>query len=318
MTPDWARSVRDRLRARTGRLLGRIRRARYPWTGWRKWAVIVGEGTVGFVILFAVANLTLSLSTFRGEDPLRRTAHELGVLWFSTPDGKPTSGDAFEAVHGRDLGDDPSPAEIKAHFLAAAQGGTFLLDQVMVDRMEAVNGRVDADVLPPGVYVGAHALGPDKPPLVWVTKWLAHYVVFPRHAYILVVPEEGPAWAFSASQNGKFPGDTDSPDRLSARLTPYTDAAYDFPSSGEALHEMTIVSDDAAVLAGALERLKLARDHLEALDQSYGLLAPNSNTVVGCILEEAGLMTRETRRSALLALRAPGMGAACPGADETP
>lgn len=318
MTPDWARSVRDRLRARTRRLLERIRHARHPWTGWRKWAVIAGEGTVGVVLLFALANLTLSLSTFRGEDPLRRTAHELGVLWYSTPDGQPTSDAAFEAIHGRDLGHDPSAAEIKAHFLAAARGGTFLLDQIMVDRMEAVNGRVDAAVLPPGVYVGAHALGPDKPPLVWVTKWLAHYVLFPRHAYILVVPETGPAWTFSASQEGKFPGDTDSPNRLSARITPYNDAAYDFPSSGEALHEMTIVSDDPAVVAGALTRLTEARDRLEALDQPYGLLAPNSNTVVGCILEDAGLLTRETRRSALLALRAPGMGAACPGADETP
>lgn len=306
----------DRLRDRASRLKARIRRARHPFAGWRKWAVIAGEGLAGFVILFSVANLTLSLSTFRGEDPAKRTAHELGVLWFSTPDGWATSEEAFEAIHGRDLGDDPTPAEVKAHFLAAARGGTFLLDQVMVDRMEAVNGRIDAAVLPAGVYVGAHALGPDKPPLVWVTKWLAHYVVFPRHAYILVVPADGPAWAFSASQNGKFPGETDNPDRLSARLTPYTDAAYDFPSSGEALHEMTIVSDDPAVIAVALARLTKARDRLEALDQPYGLLAPNSNTVVGCILEDAGLMTRETRRSALLALRAPGMGASCPGAGE--
>jgi hypothetical protein len=312
MPAAWLAAIRRRAR----RLVERIRHARHPLTGWRKWAVIAGQAMGGFVVLFAVANLMLSLSTFRGEDPARRIAHELGVLWFSTPDGQPTSDEAFEAIHGRDLGDDPTPARIRDHFRAAAEGGTFILDQVMVDRMEAVNGRVDAGVLPSGVYVGAHALGPDRPPLVWVTKWLAHYIVFPRHAYILVVPESGPAQVFSASQNGKFPGDTDSPDRLSARLTPYTDAAYDFPSSGEALHEMTIVSDDPAVVAGALVRLTEARDRLEALDQPYGLLAPNSNTVVGCILEEAGLMTRETRRSALLALRAPGMGAACPGADD--
>ncbi len=318
MTPDWARSVWGTVRSRTGRLLQRIRHARHPLVGLTKWVVIVAEGTAGFILLFAVANLVLSLSTFRGEDPLKRTAHELGVLWFSTPDGQPTSERAFEVIHGQTLGDDPDTAEIRAHFEAAARGGTFLLDQIMVDRMEAVNGRVDAAVLPPGVYVGAHALGPDKPPLVWVTKWLAHYVLFPRHAYILVVPETGPAWAFSASQEGKFPGETDSPNRLTARITPYTDAAYDFPSSGEALHEMTIVSDDPAVVAGALARLTRARDELEALDQPYGLLAPNSNTVVGCILEEAGLISAEVRRSTLLALRAPGIGAACPGEDETP
>lgn len=316
MTPDWARSVRDGLRRRAGRMLDRIRRARHPWTGWRKWAVVAGEGMAGFILLFALANLTLSLSTFRGEDPIKRTAHELGVLWFSTPDGQPTSDRGFELIHGQNLGSDPSPAEIRAHFQAAARGGTFLLDQVMVDRMEVVNGRVDGAVLPPGVYVGAHALGPDDPPLVWVTKWLAHYVLFPRHAYILVVPESGPAWVFSASQEGKFPGETDNPNRLTARIARYTEAAYDYPSSGQALHEMTIVSDDPAVVAGALARLTEARDRLDTLNQPYGLLAPNSNTVVGCILEEAGLMGRDRRRSILLALRAPGIGARCPGDED--
>jgi len=96
-------------------------------------------------------------------------------------------------------------------------------------------------------------------------------------------------------------------------MTAYTDAAYDFPSSGEALHEMTIVSDDPDVVAGALPRLTDARNRLEALNQPYGLLAPNSTTVVGCILEEAGLMSGETRRSALLVPRVPGVGAEFPG-----
>jgi hypothetical protein len=178
--------------------------------------------------------------------------------------------------------------------------------------MEAINGRIDNRVMPPGVYIGTHALGPDDAPLVWVTKWMAHYLLFPRHAYILVVPVEGQALVFSASQEGKFPGDADAPDRLSARLTPYDDNAYDFPSSGEALHEMTIVSRDPAVVAAAPAALDAARRELEAGNLRYGLLAPNSNTVVGCFLEGAGLMSAEVRRSTLLALRAPGMGAACP------
>ena len=306
----------DRVRDRAVRLKQRVRQARHPLVGWCKWAVITGQGLAGFVALFAAVNLVLSLSTFRGEDPTARTAHELGVLWFSTP-GE-TSDEAFRVIYGGELGPEPTPADVRAHFEDALDGGTFLLDQVMVDRIQAVNGRIDSRVMPPGLYIGAHALGPDAAPLVHVTKWLGHFLLFPRHAYILVVPETGEALVFSASQNGKFPGETDSFNRLSARLTPFDDDAYDFPSPGEALHEMTLVSRDPAVVAGAPDALDAARRRLEALDQPYGLLAPNSNTVVGCILDDAGLMSAEVRRSRLLALRAPGLGAACPGSDEGP
>src|SRR5688500_11828986 len=86
------------------RLLERVRHARHPLRGWRRWLVIVGQGIGGFVALFAVANLVLSLSTFRGEDPLSRTVHELRVLWFSPADGQPMSPTAFPTVYGRDLG----------------------------------------------------------------------------------------------------------------------------------------------------------------------------------------------------------------------
>ncbi|MBB5745890.1 hypothetical protein [Brevundimonas variabilis] len=302
------------MKATGDQVLDRVRHARHPLHGVAKWTLIGFQALSGVFALFCLINLGLSLSTFRGENPAARTAHELGVLWFSTPNGQTTSDRAFEVIHGGRLGTEPGAAAIRAHFEAASEGGTFLLDQVMVDRMEAVNGRIDGRVLPSGIYVGAHALGPDSPPMVWVTKWLAHYMLFPRHAYILVVPETGPALVFSASQNGKFPGETEALDRLTARITPYDDRAYDFPSSGEALHEMTIVSRDPSVVARAPQALDAARERLEALEQTYGLLAPNSNTVVGCILQDAGLVEPEVRRSILLAFRAPGLGAACPGA----
>lgn len=302
----------ERAKAARDRVLDRVRHARHPLHGVAKWALIGFQTLAAVFGLFCLINLGLSLSTFRGEDPAARMAHELGVLWFSTPNGQPTSDRAFEVIHGGELGTEPTASDIHAHFEAASDGGTFLLDQVMVDRMKAVNGRIDGRVLPSGIYVGAHALGPDNPPLVWVTKWLAHYMLFPRHAYILVVPETGPALVFSASQNGKFPGETEALNQLTARITPFDDSAYDFPSSGEALHEMTIVSRDPAVVAQAPSALDNARARLEALDRTYGLLAPNSNTVVGCILEDADLMEPEVRRSTLLAFRAPGLGAACP------
>lgn len=292
------------------RLLERVRHARHPLRGWRRWAVITGQGLIGFVALFAAVNLTLSLSTFRGEDPLARTVQELRVLWFSPADGLPMSATAFPAVYGHDLGPSPDAAAIHAFLEAEADDGVFLLDHVMIDRILALTGRVDARTLPSGVYVGAHALGPDGMPFVPVTKFLAHYLLFPRHAYILVVPEDGPAIAFSASQNAKF-GIDDHPDRLSAEIAPYTPDAYDFPSSGQALHEMTRVTDDPARVAGAVVALRGAQARLAEEGLTYGLLAPNSNTVVGCVLERSGAITEAQRSSILLAFRAPGFGAAC-------
>lgn len=296
--------------ARARRLLERIRHARHPLRGWRRWAVIAGQGLVGFVALFAVVNLVLSLSTFRGEDPLARTVHELRVLWFSPPDGQPMSPTAFPTVYGRDLGSAPDTAAIHAYLKREAEDGVFLLDHVMVDRILKLNGRIDARSVPSGVYVGAHALGPDGMPLVPLTKFMAQYLLFPRHAYILVVPESGPAIAFSASQNAKFGIDI-HPERLSAEIAPFDPNAYDFPSSGEALHEMTRITNDPARVATAVETLKGAQARLAQEGLTYGLLAPNSNTAVGCVLQGAGAITQQARSSILLALRAPGFGASC-------
>lgn len=296
--------------ARARRLLERIRHARHPLRGWRRLAVIAGQGLVGFVALFAVVNLVLSLSTFRGEDPLARTVHELRVLSFSPPDGQPMAPAAFPTVYGRDLGPAPDTAAIHAYLEREAEDGVFLLDHVMVDRILKLNGRIDARSVPSGVYVGAHALGPDGMPLVPVTKFMAQYLLFPRHAYILVVPESGPAIAFSASQNAKFGIDI-HPERLSAEIAPFDPNAYDFPSSGEALHEMTRITNDPARVATAVETLKGAQARLAQEGLTYGLLAPNSNTAVGCVLQGAGAITQQARSSILLALRAPGFGASC-------
>ena len=295
---------------RARRLLERVRHARHPLHGWRRWAVIVGQGMVGFVALFAAVNLVLSLSTFRGEEPLSRTVQELRVLWFSPPDGAVMSPTAFPTVYGRDLGPAPDTVAIRAFLEREAEDGVFLLDHVMVDRILKLNGRIDARSVPSGVYVGAHALGPDDMPLVPMTKFMAQYLLFPRHAYILVVPESGPAISFSASQNAKFGIDT-HPERLSAEIAPFDPNAYDFPSSGEALHEMTRITNDPARVATAVEMLKGAQARLAAEGLTYGLLAPNSNTAVGCVLQGAGAITQQARSSILLALRAPGFGAEC-------
>lgn len=296
--------------SRGRRFVERVRHAKHPLTGWRRWLVITGQALAGFVAVFAAVNLALSLSTFRGDQPLERTVQELQGLWFSPLDGQPVGPDAFAAIYGRELGAEPDTQAIHTHLEQEAADGVFLLDHVMIDRILALNGRVDARSIPSGVYVGAHALGPDGPPFVPVTKFLAHYLLFPRHAYILVVPAEGQAISFSASQNAKF-NIREKPDRLAAVIAPFDPDAYDFPSSGQALHEMTLVTRDPARVAGAVEVLRQAQAELTARDLRYGLLAPNSNTVIGCLLDQTGSIDQARRSSILLALRAPGFGAAC-------
>lgn len=303
--------ARERLKATGAKALDRVRHARHPLHGWRKWALILFQSVVGLIVLFAVVNLTLSLTTFRGTHPVDRMADELRGLWFSPADGRDVSPGAFAAVHGDDLGSEPSAEDIRQHFARQAKQGVFLLDHVMADHILERFSRIDGRTLPSGIYVGAHALGPDGDPWVRVTKWPAHYLMFPRHAYILVVPETGPAIAFSASQNAKFDPDLPDGDRLGARIAVYDPDAYDFPSSGQALHEMTLVTNDPARVAAAPADLARARAELDASGLRYGLLAPNSNTVVGCILERSGAMTSEQRSRILLAIRAPGIGAAC-------
>lgn len=303
--------VRDRLKARSRATLEHVRHARHPLHGWRKWALILFQALLGIVLLFAAVNLTLSLTAFRGANPLERSVHEVRGLWFSPAEGRAVSPDAFEAIYGDELGSRPTDAALRAWFGRRATRGIFLLDHVMADHIVRRFGRIDGRTLPPGVYVGAHALGPDGDPWVRVTKWPAHYLMFPRHAYILVVPERGPALAFSASQNAKFDPDLPEGDRLGARMAVYDRDAYDFPSSGQALHEITLITDDPAQVAAAPAALERARAALDASNLRYGLLAPNSNTVVGCILEASGAISREQRRRILLAVRAPGIGAAC-------
>ena len=74
-----------------------------------------------------------------------------------------------------------------------------------------------------------------------------------------------------------------------------------------------LLTDDPRHIAQAYGRLDAARRWLERQDVTYGLLTRNSNTVVGCLLEDAGLIEPARRGSMLLSLRAPGFGARCPG-----
>ncbi len=300
-------SARGRERAR--RALERVRHARHPLHGWRRWTVIGVQAAVGLFLLFASVNLALWFSIDRTDGAVRQALWEVEALARSPLDGEQAPDSAFTALYGEVLGAEPDASEVRAYFEERSQRGQFVLEHVMVQRMDAMNGGLDARVFPAGVYVGLRAMGPDEAPMVYVTRHLAHFMFFPRHAYILVVPERGEATVFSASVNEKLDEDAEHPDHLRAALQSYDEDAYDFPSSGQAVHLMTRISDEVA--GDAMDRLESAVARLEAAEVTYGVLAPNSNTVIGCLLEDAGVMTRAERSRALLAVRAPGLGADC-------
>ena len=295
--------------ARGRRALERVRHARHPLHGWRRWVVIAVQAAVGLFLLFALVNLALWFSIDRSGGPIRQALWEVEALARSPLDGEQATDSAFSALYGEVLGAEPDASEIRAWFETRSQRGQFVLEHVMVQRMDALNGGLDARVFPAGVYVGLRAMGPDEALMVYVTRHLAHFMFFPRHAYILVVPERGEATVFSASVNEKLDEDAEHPDHLRAALQSYDEDAYDFPSSGQAVHLMTRISDEVA--GDAMDRLESAVARLEAAEVTYGVLAPNSNTVIGCLLEDAGVMTRAERSRALLAVRAPGLGADC-------
>ena len=291
------------------RVLERVRHARHPLHGWRRWALIGFQAATGLFVLFALVNLALWFAIDRADGGVGQALWEAEALAYSPLGGEAAPDGAFTALYGDTLGPGPGPAEIRAWFEGQSRQGQFVLEHVMVQRMDAVNGGVDAAVFPAGVYVGLRAMGPDTAPMVFVTRHLAHFMFFPRHAYILVVPEDGAATVFSASVNNKLDDDAAHPDHLRAVLQAYDADAYDYPSSGQAVHLMTRVPDEVA--GDALNRLEAAVERLEAAEVTYGVLAPNSNTVIGCLLEDAGVMTRAERSGALLAVRAPGLGADC-------
>ncbi len=300
-------SARGRERAR--RALERVRHARHPLHGWRRWAIIAVQAVVGLFLLFALVNLALWFTVDRPDGAVREALWEVEALARSPLDGDQAPDHAFTALYGDVLGAEPEVGEVRDYFEDQSRRDEFVLEHVMVQRMLTLNERLDADVFPAGVYVGLRAMGPDGAPMVYVTRHLAHFMFFPRHAYILVVPEQGEATVFSASVNNKLDEDAEHPNHLRAELQAYDADAYDFPSSGQAIHLMTRISNEVA--SDALERLEAAAQRLEEAEVTYGVLAPNSNTVIGCLLEDAGVMTRAERSGALLAVRAPGLGADC-------
>ena len=167
--------------------------------------------------------------------------------------------------------------------------------------------RIDNRSLPAGMYVGAGPIGPDP----WPFPVLSHYLFYPRHAYLLVVPHDGEeAREATASISRKFDKGRASGD-LSARFYPYQKGSYDFARPEAPVHDLLRITDNRNETDAVLRRLDDAVERIRDAELPYLVLSKNSNTALGCLLLASGL-PRPTfdrfRRPLLVQLRLPGIG----------
>ena len=280
------------------------------WAGWAAGAI------VAVVLLFAAVNLAATAVYLAGEHESGRWGGDARRLALS---GAPARGRDAEArvrrLYGRSLGPAPDEAAIRRHLeRQASRGGPMVLDQALTDYVLSRWGRIDGRTVPPGVYVGARAIGPDTPPLSPVTKYLAQYALFSRHGYVLVVgaPEDGgQPLEFSASRASDFVAKPPHPHQLMIHPEPFQPGAYDFPSRGQAVHELFRLSDDPEVVRSTGPELRRLAEALRATDARYELFRQNSNTVLGCMLRASDLHRdsfEHLRRDPLFRLRLIAIG----------
>ena len=164
-------------------------------------------GLLGVVVLVLVVNLALSLALFGLGEGAARLASDWRRIWLaqSVAVGDVTPQQAFRTIYGERLGDAPSAQDVRRFLSSSLEDRKpivwdVILARYLIERFGAIDGRS----LPPGVYVAAGPIGPDA----WPAPLLTHYA-FPRHGYVLVVPEaEGqsprPALEATASLKDDF------------------------------------------------------------------------------------------------------------------
>ena len=259
----------------------------------RKLAVAVAAG----LALLLLVNVGLNLAFFVATDAGGRATLDAGRLQLSGPQLQAQPADTFNRLYSEAIARDPPLSTIRARFQRELEtGGPIVFDlptaAYAVDRA----GQVDARVLPAGLYLGTRAIGPDKRPQAVVTKYLAHYGLYARHSFILVVPARRPdggydrAMSFAAGLERDFLARTPQRMQLYATLHPYARGGFDFPNEGQAIHELFLLSADPAVVAGAPAKLRHAALALQAADMDYRLIRQNSNTVIGCLLRASGVL----------------------------
>ena len=273
-------------------------------------------GIAALALLLVVVNLGLTTAFLAREHELGRWYVDIRRLALSGDHrrGAPAAG-AYRQLYAELIGERPDAKDIRSYFEAQAdRGGPIVLDQVLTDYILARWGQVDGRTLPPGVYIGARPLGPDAPPLSWVTQYLAQYALFTRHGYVLVVPPPDTASApveFSASRAKDFEPDPPDPRQLMIKAEPFQPGAYDFPSRGQAIHELFRLSDGPQVARRSGPELGGLAGALRKTGARYELFRQNSNTVLGCMLRASDLHRDQFERfrsDPLLRLRLLAIG----------
>lgn len=270
------------------------------------------------MLVFAFVNVILNLAFFAATDAFVRVTGDARRLAAADGWARLDARTRFNRLYGEDIGRNASDAQIRRHFERAFRtGGPVVFDQVMAGYALVRNGQVDARTLPPGVYIGTRAIGPDRPPLVAVTKYLADYAFFVRHSFLLVVPTPSPdgrygrAVSFAAGLKRDFlPSARTDRMVLYATLHPYHRGGFDFPNEGQAIHELHPLSFDPAVIAAAPARLEAAAAAIQAAGMDYRPITQNSNTVIGCLLRASGALggaEEETLNDWKVGLRALGV-----------
>lgn len=283
----------------------------------------VASSLLGAVALILVINLGLSLALFGPGDGAARLASDWRRIWLAhaVAVGDVTPQQAFRTIYGEHLGEAPRAQDVRSFLSQELERRNpivwdVILARYLMDRYGAIDGRS----VPPGVYVAAGPIGPDA----WPGPLLTHYL-FPRHGYVLVVPEANgetprPALEATASLRHDFRPGGDGDD-LFAVVQAYRPGAFDFPTAGEPVHDLFLVSADPEDIIDVERRLRAAARRLDRAELGYSLFSRNSNSALRCFLRVSGLPAAKVeslRRWPLARLRLPGIGQSLWKADQQP
>jgi hypothetical protein len=260
-----------------------------------------------------VANLALTLALFGPGEGVARMTADWDRIWVARAlgAGEINPQAAFERLYGPRLGARPSAQQIREHVrrdFERDEPGVFdvILASYVLERFGAIDGRT----LPSGVYLAAGPIGPDP----WPRPLITQYLVFPRHGYLLVVPppEAGrypAAYEATASLRRIFRRSGDA-DALYGVVQPYAPGAYDFPTAGEPVHDLILLTTDVSAVRRIKARLTSFSRELDAKGLPYRLLRRNSNSALACYLEITGISPELYGRlpgGPLMRMRLPGL-----------
>lgn len=269
-------------------------------------------GVVTLTLLIVAINIALSLILFGPSDGAGRLVSDWRRIWLAhdVSTDKITADQAFQSLYGPSLGAAPRAQDVRGWLSSGLEGQEpivwdVILARYLTERFGAVDGRT----LPAGVYVAAGPIGPDG----WPSPLLTN-LFFPRHGYVLVVPvpdgqRSRPALAATASLRRDFrPGGNG--DDLFAVVQVYGPDAFDFPTAGEPIHDLFLLSDDPRDIVVVERRIRAAAKRLDEAELGYGLFSRNSNSALRCFLKVSGLPSEKVdaiRHRPLARLRLPGI-----------